>query len=95
MTSRTQKIIRRTAIGFALLPLTPVFVWLGVLWAVPALTSYIQFFVVYGYFFSWPIAVTLGLVDIGMTISNRIASKGSTNSSLLSEVVEAQEVMSK
>ena len=95
MTSKAQKIIRRTAIGFAILPLTPVFVWLGVLWAVPALTSYVQFFAVYGYFISWPLAVALGLVDIGMTISNRNASKGSTNSSLLSEVVEAQEVLSK
>ena len=75
MTSRTQKVIRRTAIGFALLPLTPVFVWLGVLWAVPALTYYVQFFVVYGYFIAWPIAVALGLVDLGMTISKRATVK--------------------
>ena len=95
MTSRAQEIIRRTAIGFALLPLTPVFVWLGVLWAVPALTSYVQFFAVYGLFISWPIAVALGLVGLGMNISNRIASKGATISSLPSEVVQAQEVLSK
>jgi len=75
MMSSAQKIIRRTAIGFALLPLTPVFVWLGVISAVPALTHYVQFFVVYGYFICWPIAVALGLVDLGMTISNRISVK--------------------
>ena len=75
MTIRTQKVIRRTAIGFALLPLTPVFVSLGVLWAVPALTYYVQFFVVYGYFICWPIAVALGLVDLGMTISKRATVK--------------------
>ena len=75
MTSRTQKVIRRTAIGFALLPLTPVFVWLAVLWAVPTLTYYVQFFVVYGYFICWPIAVALGLVDLGMTISKRATVK--------------------
>lgn len=95
MTNRAQKIIRRTAIGFALLPLTPVFVWLGVLWAVPALTSYVQFLVVYGYFICWPIAIALGLVDLGMTISNRIASKGFTNSPQLSQVVDAHQVLSK
>jgi hypothetical protein len=75
MSITTHKIIRRTAIGFALLPLTPVFVWLGVLWAVPALTYYVQFFVVYGYFICWPIAVALGLVDLGMTIAKRISVK--------------------
>ena len=75
MSNTTQKILRRTAIGFALLPLTPIFVWLGVLWAVPALTYYVQFFAVYGYFICWPIAIALGLVDLGMTIAKRISVK--------------------
>ena len=75
MTNKTHKIICRTAIVFALLPLTPVFVWLGVLWAVPALTEFVQFFIIYGYFICWPIAMALGLVDLGMTISNRISVK--------------------
>lgn len=91
MTNRAQKIIRRTAIGFALLPLTPVFVWLGILWAVPALTSYVQSFVVYGYFICWPIAIALGLVDLGMTISNRIASRGAADSSQLGPVSDGQQ----
>jgi hypothetical protein len=75
MTNKAHKIFRRTAIVFALLPLTPVFVWLGVLWAVPALTEFVQFFTIYGYFICWPIASALGLVDLGMTISNRISVK--------------------
>lgn len=82
MTSSAQKIIRRTAIGFALLPLTPIFVWLGVLWAVPALAYYVQFFAVYGYFICWPIAIALGLVDLGMSISNRMNVKRAQTSTL-------------
>jgi hypothetical protein len=42
---------------------------------VPALTYYVQFFAVYGYFICWPIAIALGLVDLGMTIVKRISVK--------------------
>jgi len=73
MTTRAQKGIRRTAIVFALLPLTPVFVWLAVLWSIPALSGAVGFFVVYSYFFCWPIAIALGLVDLGMSISKRVS----------------------
>lgn len=75
MTSKTQKVIRRTSIVFALLPLTPVFVWLAVVAVIPALRDFVGFFVVFGYFLCWPVAIVLGLVDPGMTISNRLASK--------------------
>ena len=81
MTRRAQKIIRRTAIGFALLPLTPVFVWLGVLWAVPALSGAVGFFVVYSYFFCWPIAIALGLVDLGMSLSKRVSKINKSSNS--------------
>lgn len=75
MTSKAQKVIRRTSILFALLPLTPVFVWLAVLAVIPALGDFVRFFIVFGYFLCWPVAIVLGLVDLGMTISKRIASK--------------------
>ena len=73
MKTRAQKVVRRTAIVFALLPLTPVFVWLAVLWIIPALSGAVSFFVVYSYFFCWPIAIALGLVDLGMSISKRVS----------------------
>ncbi len=94
MKTKTHKIIRRTAIVFALLPLTPVFVWLALLWAIPALTEFVQFFVVYGYFICWPIAIALGLVDLGMTVSNRIASRGAADSSKLGPVSDGQQMVS-
>ena len=75
MTTRGQRVVRRTAIVFALLPLTPVFVWLAVLWVIPALSVAVGFFVVYSYFFCWPIAIALGLVELGMTLSKRKASR--------------------
>ena len=73
MTTGAQKVIRRTAIVFALLPLTPVFVWLAVLWAVPALGDSVRFFLVYSYFFCWPIAIALGLIYLGMSITKRFS----------------------
>jgi hypothetical protein len=75
MTSKAQKVIRRTSIVFALLPLTPVFVWLAVVAVIPALHDFVGFFAVFGYLLCWPVAIALGLVDLGMTISKRIASK--------------------
>jgi hypothetical protein len=81
MATRTQKVIRRTAIVFALLPLTPAFVWLAVLWVIPALGYAVSFFVVYSYFFCWPIAIALGLVDLGMSISKRVSKINKSSSS--------------
>jgi hypothetical protein len=81
MTTRAQKGIRRTAIVFALLPLTPAFLWLAVLWAIPALSYAVSFFVVYSYFFCWPIAIALGLVDLGMSISKRVSKINKSSNS--------------
>lgn len=81
MATRAQKGIRRTAIVFALLPLTPAFVWLAVLWAIPALSYAVSFFVVYSYFFCWPIAIALGLVDLGMSISKRVSKINKSSNS--------------
>jgi hypothetical protein len=73
VTTSPQKVIRRTAIVFALLPMTPAFVWLAVLVVIPALSGAVSFFVVYSYFCCWPIAIALGLVDLGMSISKRVS----------------------
>ncbi|NBQ98459.1 MAG: hypothetical protein EBT26_06085 [Microbacteriaceae bacterium] len=81
MTGKAQKGIRRTAIVFALLPLTPVFVWLAVLWVIPALSGAVSFFVVYSYFFCWPIAIALGLADLGMSISKRVSKINKSSNS--------------
>ena len=75
MTSKIQKVVRRTSIVFALLPLTPVFVWLAVVAVIPALRDFAGFFAVFGYLLFWPVAIVLALVDLGMTISKHIASK--------------------
>jgi hypothetical protein len=81
VTTSPQKVIRRTAIVFALLPLTPVFVWLAVLWVIPTLSGAVGFFVVYSYFFCWPIAIALGLVDLGMSISKRVSKINKSSNS--------------
>jgi hypothetical protein len=81
VTTRGQRVVRRTAIVFALLPLTPAFVWLAVLWAIPALSGAVGFFVVYSYFFCWPIAIALGLVDLGMSISKRVSKINKSSNS--------------
>ena len=81
MATRTQKVIRRTAIVFALLPLTPAFVWLAVLWAIPAFGDSVRFFLVYSYFFCWPIAIALGLVNLGVRFSKGVSKKNKAPSS--------------
>ena len=80
MTTRAQRVVRRTAIVFAQLPLTPVFVWLAVLWVIPALGYAASFFVVYAFFFCWPIAIALGLVDLAMSISKRVSKINKSSS---------------
>jgi hypothetical protein len=58
-----------------------VFVWLAVLWAAPAFGDSVRFFLVYSYFFCWPIAIALGLVDLGMSISKRVSKINKSSNS--------------
>jgi hypothetical protein len=82
MASKVQRRIRITGIILGVIPLSSLTggLYQPLVWIFPALAMPLAQFLLLSVWFL-PVAVGLGLVDLGMTISNRIHAKESIHSS--------------